>query len=195
MLILKANQPHPRYYPYNWFCIRENGTNIYCEFGENRGNLDYSQMNVFIVDMKNYVFFGKRKISPFHKHSLPWYYEYPCDTNQDFHYFPSTLVPFSLLKADRPHPRYYHYTPPDYRHTDKHLGLEMTFIALCCTRQSRAPNAHCAPHIWPWHLTLTHDLESDLWSWPRPFTLKQGNSNIKTRFLAFDLRPWPIIPA
>ncbi len=38
-----------------------------------------------------------------------------------------------LLKADRPHLRYYPYTPPDYRHTNKHLRLVMTLIGLCCT--------------------------------------------------------------
>ncbi len=27
---------------------------------------------------------------------------------------------FIKLKADRPYPRYYPYTPPDYRHTDKY---------------------------------------------------------------------------
>ncbi len=41
-----------------------------------------------------------------------------------------------LWKADRPHLRYYLYTPPDYRHTDKHLRLVMTPNALCCTRQT-----------------------------------------------------------
>ncbi len=41
------------------------------------------------------------------------------------------------------------------RHTDKHLKLIMTLIALCCTRQSRAPNGrtdgryqvHYLPHF------------------------------------------------
>ena len=71
------------------------------------------------------------------------------------------------LKAGRPHPRYYPHTPPDYRHTDKHLRLVMTFIALCCTRQSWAPNIDCCvPEIWPWHwprpLTLTLDFDLDL---------------------------------
>ena len=32
------------------------------------------------------------------------------------------------LKADRPYPHCYPYEPPDYRHTDKHLQLVMTFI-------------------------------------------------------------------
>ncbi len=41
-----------------------------------------------------------------------------------------SILPIKL-KADRPHPRYYPHTPPDYRHTDKHLRLVMTFIALC----------------------------------------------------------------
>ncbi len=48
--------------------------------------------------------------------------------------------------------------------TDKHLRLVMTLIALCCTRQSRAPNI-------PLHvLTSTFDLDPwpwpDLWAWP-----------------------------
>ncbi len=34
------------------------------------------------------------------------------------------------IKAGRPHPRNYSYTPPDYKHTDKHLRLVMTLIAL-----------------------------------------------------------------
>ncbi len=36
------------------------------------------------------------------------------------------------LKADRPHPRNYPHTPTDYRHTNKHLRLVMTPIALNC---------------------------------------------------------------
>ncbi len=48
-----------------------------------------------------------------------------------------------VLKADRPHLRYYPCTLPDYRHTDEHLRLVMTMIALCCTRQSQAPNIDC----------------------------------------------------
>ncbi len=52
------------------------------------------------------------------------------------------------LKADRPHPHTDTHTA--YRHTDKHLRLVMTCIALCCTRQSRAPNIdRCAPEILP----------------------------------------------
>ena len=52
------------------------------------------------------------------------------------------------LKADRPHLRYYPHTPPDHRLTDKHIGLVITAIALCCTQQSRAPNIdRCAPEI------------------------------------------------
>ena len=42
------------------------------------------------------------------------------------------------LKADRPHPHNYPHTPTDYKHTDKHLRLIITLVALCCTRQSRA---------------------------------------------------------
>ncbi len=67
----------------------------------------------------------------------------------------------------------------------------MTLIALCCIRQSRAPNTD--------HARQKFDLDFDLdpWSWPWPLTLiltfdltlKQGDSDVKTRFLAFDL--WP----
>ncbi len=83
------------------------------------------------------------------------------------------------LKADRPHPRDYPHTPPDYGHTDKTVGLVRTTLyfkfegnCLCCTRQSRAPNIdRYAPDIWhwpwPWPLTLTFDLDSDLWPWPQ----------------------------
>ncbi len=83
--------------------------------------------------------------------------------------------------------------PTDYRHTDNNLGLVMLLMALYRTRQSQAPNINrCAPENWPWPLTLTRDLGS--WAWPRhltlTLTLKQGNSDIKTRFLAFDL--WPM---
>ncbi len=45
-----------------------------------------------------------------------------------------------LLKADRPHWRDYQQTPTDYRHTDNHFRLVLVVVALCCTRQSRAPN-------------------------------------------------------
>ncbi len=50
------------------------------------------------------------------------------------------LIP-PLIKADRPHPRYYPHTPTNYRHTDKLPRLAMIPIALCCTRQSRAIRA------------------------------------------------------
>ncbi len=35
---------------------------------------------------------------------------------------------YKKLKADRLHPRDYTYTPTDYRHTDKHLRLEMGIL-------------------------------------------------------------------
>ncbi len=40
-------------------------------------------------------------------------------------------------------------------------------------------------------MTFTFDL--DPWPWPRPLTLtfKQGNSDVKTQFLAFGLDLWP----
>ncbi len=62
----------------------------------------------------------------------------------------------SILKADRPHPRYYPHTPTDDRHTYQHLRLAMALIALYCTRQIRAPNIdRCAPE----KVTLTFDLD------------------------------------
>ena len=57
----------------------------------------------------------------------------------------------------------------------------MEVIALCCTRQSRAPHIdRCAPEIWlwPWSVTLT-------------LTLRQWNSDVKTRYFALDLELWP----
>ncbi len=91
------------------------------------------------------------------------------------------------LKADHLHPRNYPHTPASYRHTDKHIGLVMTPIALFCTRQNRAPNIdRYAPEIWPLPRPLT-------------LTLKQDNSDVKTRFwhltLTLDLQHWPTIPA
>ena len=48
---------------------------------------------------------------------------------------------------------------------------------------------------WPWLLTLTliFDFDPDLLPWPWPWTLalKQGNGEVKTWFLAFDLDLWP----
>ncbi len=71
----------------------------------------------------------------------------------------------------------------EYRQTDKYLRLVMILIALCCTPQIRAPNIDfCAPEISPWPLTLTHDLDPDLWPWTQPLTLKQGNIVAKHNF-------------
>ncbi len=39
-------------------------------------------------------------------------------------------------------------------------------------------------------LTLTHYLDPDLWPWPLTLTLKQGNSDVNTPFLAFYLDLW-----
>ncbi len=76
----------------------------------------------------------------------------------------------------------YPHTPTDYRHIDKHLRLIITPIALCCTRQSCAPNIDCCtPEIWL--LTLTHDLNPGLWPWPRPLTLNSDD---------FGIWPWPL---
>ncbi len=48
--------------------------------------------------------------------------------------------------------------------------------------------------LWPQHMTSTFDL--DLVPWSLILTLKQGNSDSRSRFwhltLTFDLRPWPL---
>ena len=95
-------------------------------------------------------------------------------------------------KADRPHPRDYPHTPIDYRNTDNHLRLVMGAVALCCTRQSRAPNIdHCALEIW---CTLPFDLDPWPWPWPSTLTptfdLKASKQWCKTQFLV--IWPWPM---
>ncbi len=98
----------------------------------------------------------------------------------------------------------------DSRHTDKYLGLIMTLLFSCLFHTwgwlfafaalgKAEPLVSTATRqktwflaIWPW---------PDLWPWPWPWpvtltrpltlTLKQGNSEVKTRFLAFDLDLWP----
>ncbi len=83
-----------------------------------------------------------------------------------------------VIRRDYPH------LPMNYRHTDKHLRVVMTLVALCCTRQSRAPNIdNCASENRPWPLTLTHDLDPDLWPWTLTLT--------PTFALDPDLWPWP----
>ncbi len=68
-----------------------------------------------------------------------------CFTLQIMSHIKMTIVGVTVsktmkkLKADRPHPRNYPWTPTDFRHTDNHLRLVMVFVARCCTRQSRAP--------------------------------------------------------
>ncbi len=69
-----------------------------------------------------------------------------------------------------------------------HNHLVMVVVALCCTRQSRAPNIdRCAPEIWPWPqtLTLTFDLDPDLWPWPQIKVIgdKQWNKNTSIQCL------------
>ncbi len=69
-----------------------------------------------------------------------------------------------------------------YWHTDNHLRMVMVVVALCCTRQNWAPNT-CNIDCWM----------PEIWPWPRPLTLtlKQCNSDVQMRFLAFDLDLWP----
>ena len=137
-------------------------------------------------------------------HLVPKGSENPCCTNRLLsvlykpYHFSQNLSRFfgsnirSKLKADRQHPHDYPHMPTNYKHADKHLRLVMILIALCCTQQSRAPNIdQCTPENCPWQVTF----------WPRPLilSLKQGNSDVKIPFLAFDLdlelRPWHTIPS
>ncbi len=68
--------------------------------------------------------------------------------------------------------------------THRHLSLVITLVALCCTWQGRTPNIdRCAPKF---------DLDPDLDPWPLTSTLTQSNSEVKTRFLVFDLDLWPM---
>ncbi len=76
-----------------------------------------------------------------------------CKENVDNY---ELLLTFYLkLKADRPHPQDYPHTPPDYRRTDKCLGLLMTTLSsefegngLLLHSASRAPNIdRYAPYI------------------------------------------------
>ena len=83
---------------------------------------------------------------------------------------------------------------PDYRHTDKYVGLVMVMIALnlrvivfCCTRP---------PILTAMHQTF----ELDTWplQWPQSKVCDNKiNSNVKTQFSEFDLDLWlwPTIPA
>ncbi len=54
--------------------------------------------------------------------------------------FSSVTMEIVQLKANRLHLHDNPHSPTDYRHTDKHLRLVMTLIALCCPRQNRTPN-------------------------------------------------------
>ncbi len=107
------------------------------------------------------------------------------------------------LKADRPHPRDYPPMPPDYRHTDKTLGLVTTTLYSKCEGNclllhsaSRAPNIdRYEPEIRPWPLTLTYDLDPDLWPWPQSKVTVMPKHDFWDLTLTFDLRPWPTIPS
>ena len=87
------------------------------------------------------------------------------------------------LKADRPH-RHDYSTHRQTPWTDKDSSL--LFAAL----DKAEPLILTAGHQ---KFNLTFDLDPDLWTWLRPLTLtlKQGNSYVKARFLAFDLDLWP----
>ena len=71
--------------------------------------------------------------------------------------------------------------PTKYRHTDKHLRLVMTLIALFCIRQSRAHKISTA---------VCQKIDLDLWPWPQrlTLTLKEGNSDVKNTI--FGIWPW-----
>ncbi len=70
---------------------------------------------------------------------------------------------------------------------DSRMGwLVMVVAALCCTGQSRTPNIdRYAPEIWRQPLTLTHDLDPDLWNWPNS-DVKNTNSGIWPWHLTYD---------
>ncbi len=59
------------------------------------------------------------------------------------------MQPFLTLKADQLHSRDYLHTPTDYRHTEQHLRLVMTLIALCCTRPASQMDGHYQVHYLP----------------------------------------------
>ncbi len=57
-------------------------------------------MNVFIVVMENYIFLerGRSRLSK-KRYNFPWVpRRHSCSCNQNIPYFPSTLVPFSLIR-------------------------------------------------------------------------------------------------
>ena len=75
---------------------------------------------------------------------------------------------WSILIVNCPHSCNYPLTLSNYRLTDDHLRLVTLFVALCCTRQSRAPafltltskQQWCQNTIfgiWPWSLTVTYN--------------------------------------
>ncbi len=86
----------------------------------------------------------------------------------------------AVTKADQPRMWDYPPKPPDYRHTEKFIGLAITI--LCSNfggnchlvfSASWAPNIdRYVPHIWPWPW-------KQLWPWPRPFSwpLRKVNGN------------------
>ncbi len=73
----------------------------------------------------------------------------------------TVILPPCQKKADQLHSRDYLYMPTDYRHTDKHLRLVMTPIAICCTRQSRAPNK---VKWFSWKTRKSTDKQMDRWT-------------------------------
>ncbi len=97
------------------------------------------------------------------------------------------------LKADWPDPRDYPHTPTDYKHADVHLGLvvmllcsKLAVIALCCIRQSQAPNIdHFMSKTWPWPLNLTHDLDPT-------FDLELKARQQWCQNTIFYIWPWPL---
>ena len=73
-------------------------------------------------------------------------------------------------KADRPHPHNYPHMPTDHRHTDKHLRLVMTLIALMDRRTygwtdewtDGCYQVHYLPASWSINIILVDCLISDV---------------------------------
>ncbi len=90
-----------------------------------------------------------------------WNWDWVCLLAIGFFYscspFRTLFLPCTKLKADWPHPRYYHYMPADYRHRQTHWWL---FIPFCCSRQSQAPKLFKTGELWQ------TDQQTNAWTLP-----------------------------
>ncbi len=96
---------------------------------------------------------------------------------------------------------------PDYKYTDKFLGLIM--IILCHKHKgnclllhlaSQAPNIDFyLSNIWPRPFTSVFDFDLGDWPWPLPLTFTSQKSKwqktVMSKTLSFDLQPWSTIKA